>query len=98
MAQAKVKPKPAVIDSSADFESWSHQKPGQSHGFQAKLGWNITTHIVLGSGDKTLELWDAVSSAHLNNLKGHSLLICSVTFSPDCTHIVLGSSDNNLRL
>ncbi len=25
-----------------DSESWSQGKPGQSHGFQAKPGWNIT--------------------------------------------------------
>jgi len=27
----------------ADFESLSRRKPGQSRGFQAKPGWNITT-------------------------------------------------------
>jgi hypothetical protein len=25
------------------FQSQSHSKPGQSHGFQAKPGWHITT-------------------------------------------------------
>ena len=29
-----------------NFESWSHGKPGQSHGFQAKPGWNITTGAI----------------------------------------------------
>jgi WD40 repeat protein len=50
------------------------------------------------SRDNTLRLWDAVSGAHLNNLKGHSDGICSVAFSPDGTHIVSGSFDNTLRL
>jgi hypothetical protein len=31
----------------AGFESLSRQKPGQSRGFQAKPGWNITTGIAM---------------------------------------------------
>ena len=44
VAQAKAKPKPAIIDGfgPADFESPSRQKPGQSRGFQAKPGRHIT--------------------------------------------------------
>jgi WD40 repeat protein len=56
------------------------------------------TQIVSGSGDKTLRLWDAVSRAHLNTLKGHYDSVCSVAFSPDGTQIVSGSSDGTLRL
>jgi len=51
------------------------------------------TCIVSGSKDNTLQLWDAVSGAHLNTLKGHSKYVSSVAFSPDGTHIVSGSCD-----
>jgi hypothetical protein len=32
-----------------DSESQSHQKPGQSRGFQAKPGWHITNENLLQS-------------------------------------------------
>ena len=54
------------------------------------------THIVSGSDDKTLQLWDAVSGAHVHTLKGHSGWVMSVAFSPDGTHVVSGSYDKTL--
>ncbi|KAF8573689.1 WD40 repeat-like protein [Ramaria rubella] len=59
------------------------------------------THIVSGSTDKTLRLWDAASGVHLNTLTGHTGhtgQVQSVAFSPDGTHIVSGSDDKTLRL
>ena len=43
------------------------------------------TRIVSGSDDNTLQLWDAMSGAHLHTLNGHSSLVWSVAFSPDGT-------------
>ena len=54
------------------------------------------TRIVSGSSNKTLQLWDAVSGAHLNTLKGHISAVWSVAFSPDGTKIVSGSHDKTL--
>ena len=51
------------------------------------------TQIVSRSKDKTLQLWDAMSGAHLNTLSGHSDWVQSVAFSPDGRQIVSGSSD-----
>src|SRR5882762_1835589 len=56
------------------------------------------THIVSGSDDNTLRLWDTVSGAHLNSLEGHSDPVESVTFSPDGTLVVSGSTDRTLRV
>ncbi|KAF8587953.1 WD40 repeat-like protein [Ramaria rubella] len=56
------------------------------------------THIVSGSNNKTLQLWDGTSGMHLNTLTGHSGGVLSVAFSPDGTHIVSGSSDTTVRL
>jgi WD40 repeat protein len=43
-------------------------------------------------------LWDAVSGAHLNTLKGHSFWVTSLAFSPDGTRIASGSFDGTLLL
>jgi len=55
------------------------------------------THVVSGSSDNTLQLWDAVS-AHLNTLKGHTGWVYSVAFSPDGMRVVSGSDNTTLRL
>jgi WD40 repeat protein len=39
--------------------------------------------VVSGSGDETVRLWDAITGALLQTLKGHSGGLSSVAFSPD---------------
>ncbi|KAH8586628.1 WD40-repeat-containing domain protein, partial [Bisporella sp. PMI_857] len=39
--------------------------------------------IVSGSGDRTIQIWDAVTGAVLQTLKGHLDKVTSVAFSPD---------------
>jgi WD40 repeat protein len=56
------------------------------------------THIVSGSIDDTVRLWDAVSGIHVNTLVGHSNTVRSVAFSSDGTRIVSGSYDDTLQL
>ncbi|KAF7371498.1 WD-REPEATS-REGION domain-containing protein [Mycena venus] len=56
-------------------------------------------HIVSGSNDHTVCLWDAESGAPLGDpLKGHTDWVTSVAFSPDGKHIVSGSNDHTVRL
>ena len=50
------------------------------------------THVVSGSSDHTLRLWDTVSGAHLNMLTGHESMVASVAFSPNGMCIASGSS------
>ena len=56
------------------------------------------THIVSGSDDKTLRLWDAKSGQPIGEpLRGHEDWVSSVAFSIDGTRIVSGSDDETLR-
>jgi WD40 repeat protein len=56
-------------------------------------------HIVSGSSDKTIRLWDAETGEMLQPpLEGHEDWVLAVAFSPDGKHIVSGSSDKTIRL
>ncbi|KIM34762.1 hypothetical protein M413DRAFT_33045 [Hebeloma cylindrosporum] len=58
----------------------------------------ITLHIVSGSDDKSVRVWDALTSAELKQLNGHTDCVISVAFSPDGSRIVSGSNDNSVRV
>ena len=49
-------------------------------------------HIVSGSFDKTIRVWDVQTGGQVGNpLQGHTSSVNSVAFSPDGRHIVSGS-------
>ncbi|KAH7916872.1 WD40 repeat-like protein, partial [Leucogyrophana mollusca] len=52
------------------------------------------THIVSGSDDKTICVWDASTGTQiLPPMWGHQGLVQSVAFSPDGTHILSHESE-----
>ena len=54
-------------------------------------------HIVSGSSDRTIILWDAQTGGQVENpLQGHTDWVMSATFSPDGRHIVSGSADRTI--
>src|SRR5258708_947383 len=56
-------------------------------------------HVVSGSEDNTIRIWDAESGAAVGEpLTGHAEGVSSVAYSPDGRHIVSGSSDNTIRI
>src|SRR5258705_6216003 len=57
------------------------------------------THIVSGSTDRTIRIWEARTGEEVvEPLKGHTGWVQSVAFSPDGTHIVSGSGDETIRI
>jgi WD40 repeat protein len=55
-------------------------------------------HIVSGSYDKTVRIWDAVSGTIQHTLEGHTNSVVSVAFSFDGLRIVSGASDHTVRI
>ena len=55
-------------------------------------------HIVSGSRDEIIKIWDLASGACLRTLKGHSDFVESVVVSPDGVHIVSGSYDGTIKV
>ncbi|KAJ6548688.1 hypothetical protein B0H19DRAFT_1299610, partial [Mycena capillaripes] len=56
-------------------------------------------HIVSGSSDQTVRIWDAHTGAAVGEpLEGHTRSVRSVAFSPDGNHIVSGSNDRTVRI
>src|SRR3984885_4988735 len=56
------------------------------------------SHIASGSGDQTVQIWDAKTGVHLTTLRGHSDWVHSVAFSPNGSHIASGSQDKTVRI
>jgi WD40 repeat protein len=55
------------------------------------------THIVTGSEDKTVQLWDAATGQPVGEpLRGHTSFV--TLFSSDSVRIITGSRDNTVRL
>src|SRR5258708_3264177 len=56
-------------------------------------------HIVSGSSDNTIRIWDAETGAPVGEpLKGHTSQVQSVAYSPDGQHIVSASNDQTIRV
>ncbi|KAF5324287.1 hypothetical protein D9619_011432 [Psilocybe cf. subviscida] len=56
------------------------------------------SHIVSGSGDNTVRIWNVTTGETEAVLKGHTSHVESVAFSQDGSHIVSGSWDNTVRI
>ena len=56
-------------------------------------------HIISGSSDHTIRIWDAETGAPVGNpLKGHTGWVQSVAYSPDGKRVISGSNDHTIRI
>jgi len=56
-------------------------------------------HIISGSFDKTIRIWNAETGSAVGKpLEGHTGWVSSVAYSPDGQHIVSGSGDETIRI
>ena len=56
-------------------------------------------HIISGSSDRTIRIWDAETGAIVGNpLNGHTDWVWSVACSPNGRHIISGSRDRTIRI
>jgi WD40 repeat protein len=58
-------------------------------------------HVVTGSGDRTLKIWDSATGKELKSYggpSGHQNLVLSVSLSPDGSLIASGGTDNTAKI
>ena len=55
-------------------------------------------HVVSGSNDNTVHIWNVVMGESVAELKGHLGSVYSVVFSPDGSLVASGSRDNTIRI
>jgi WD40 repeat protein len=56
------------------------------------------SHVVSGSIDHTLRVWDLPTGKTKTTLKGHTYSVYAVAVTPDGRHVLSGSADNTLRV
>ncbi|KAI5921217.1 WD40-repeat-containing domain protein [Camillea tinctor] len=75
-----------------------HRDSIKSMAFQPVKDENGTQIIVSASNDNTIRVWDVRTGQPLKVLPYENVTVCSVAFSFDASHIVIGTSDNTIEL
>jgi ribosome assembly protein 4 len=55
-------------------------------------------HLVSGSGDMTVRVWDVLTATPKSTLRGHSNWVMAVAFSPDGSRIASGDLNGNVLI
>ena len=98
--QARLIP-PALVPRWASFTAPSGPEVLRFQGYGSGVGALAFSpdgsHVVSGSWDGTLSLWE-VETGESRTHEGHREAVRTVAFSPDGSHVVSGSWDGTLRL
>ncbi|KIM75213.1 hypothetical protein PILCRDRAFT_13773 [Piloderma croceum F 1598] len=86
------------ITEAANFATYFTASPAALSGTTSVAFSRDGTHIISGSSDNSVRVWDALTGAELKILNGHTGTVWSVAFSSDSTHIVFGSEDNSVQV
>ncbi|MGK7881377.1 MAG: hypothetical protein AB4060_14965 [Crocosphaera sp.] len=96
-----------VFGSYKTVKLWDVQSQTLIDTFKGHQGWVTSIafspdnkHIVSGSYDNTIKLWDwdINSKKLIHTFEGHEDWVNSVAFSPDGKYLVSGSNDNTVKL
>jgi len=58
---------------------------------------NTDTHVISGSEDNDIVIWDLVDAKIVHKLKGHTMPVCSVDYHPRETLLLSSSFDGTIR-
>ena len=82
----------------ADWSPYVQMLTGHGDPVEA-VAWSPDgRHIVSGSLDDTLKIWEAATGSEVRPLTGHGDSVEAVAWSPDGRHIVSGSLDRTLKI
>ena len=69
------------------------------HAYVQTLAWSPDgKRIASGSGDKTVQVWDALTGGHAFNYSDHAGVVWAVAWSPDGKSIASGGVDNTVQV
>lgn len=105
--QPEVKPHKPVLGQPS-IQRQTHPRPKDQPELFIQLGHtarvmdvaysNDGKHILSGSYDKTLKLWDRATGREIRTFKGHTKWVKAVALSPDGKYALSGSTDETLKL
>jgi WD40 repeat protein len=85
-----------IWDPVTGSEVASFGRPGQ--GPVRAVAWSPDGTRIAGSGEETVQVWDAADGAELLTLTGHTGPVWAVAHSPDGTRIATGAADGTLKI
>src|SRR5215472_6274632 len=95
-----------LTDIRTDFEIGVHFFTAPNHftyqghsGYVSAVAWSPDgKRIASGSGDHTVQVWDASEGSHVYVYRGHNSDVSALAWSPDGKYIVSAGLDNTVQV